>query len=214
MAKRTLPAAAELDPLPFSWEAGAPLVRVYLDRRGPLGFNPAEVSRRFRPIFDAAGQVVPTAYAGENAETALAEGLLRGVDAIEADRRPRLYRKEVRDVRLAGILPTRDLTLAQLNGPGLTGLGTSRGRLIEAPAPEHPHTAQWAQAIYDCPVAFDGLLWTSRQNDDGRAVILWQGRVDPERDLDLDGEPIEFDSEPGLDLVREACLRAGVAFEG
>jgi hypothetical protein len=213
VSKRTVPAAAELDPLPFSWEAGAPLVRVYLDGRGPLGFNPTEASQRFRPIFHA-GKAVPTAYAGEDAETALAEGLLRGADAIEADRKPRLYRKEVRDVRLASVIPTRDLTLAQLNGPGLTRLGIGRKRLIEVPAPEYPHTAEWAQAIYDCPVAFDGLLWTSRQNDNGAAVILWEGRVDPERDLDLDGKPLELDSEPGLDLVREACLRANVAFEG
>jgi RES domain len=209
-----VPAAADVAPLPITWDADRPLARLYSARYGPVGFNPTDASQRFRPIRDDHGKVVPTSYAGEDAETALAEGLLRGVDAIEADERPRLYRKEVRDIRLAAIVPTRELKFAQLNGPGLVKLGVSRKKLIEVPAPEYPYTAEWAQAIYDCPVAFDGLLWTSHQNDSAAAVHLWEGRVDPAEDLRLVGEPLALDSEPGLDLVREACLRAGVDFAG
>ncbi|HEY2056578.1 MAG TPA: RES domain-containing protein [Solirubrobacterales bacterium] len=208
-----VPSTGDLDPLPITWGASEPLARLYSARYGPLGFNPTETSQRFRPIHDR-GQVVPTAFAGENAETALAEGLLRGVDAIEEDKKPRLYRREVDDIRLAAIVPRRDLLFAQLNGPGLTKLGTSRKKLIEVPAPEYPYTAQWAQAIYDCAASFDGLLWTSHQNDNAAAVILWQGRVDPVEDLSLVGEPLALDSEPGMDLVREACRRAGVDFAG
>jgi hypothetical protein len=213
MASPPVPAAAELDPLTAIWPAGKPLIRIYPADYGPLGFNPTTASARFRPIFDA-GAVVPTAYAGSDAETALAEGLLRGVDAIEAERKPRLFRKQVRDKRLAQIVASRELALARLNGSGLTKLGISRKQLIEIPAPDYPYTAGWAQAIYDCPTRFDGLLWTSHQNDSGSAVILWQGRVDPASELEEDGQPLALDNEPGLDLVREACLRAGIDFEG
>jgi hypothetical protein len=209
-----VPLAAEVDPLSITWDADRPLARLYSARYGPLGFNPTGTSQRFRPIHDGDGKVVPTAYAGEDVETALAEGLLRGVDAIEAARRPRLYRKDVRDIRLAAIAPTRALTLAQLNGPGLTKLGLSRRKLVEVPAPEYPYTAEWAQAIHDCPTAFDGLLWTSHQNDSAAAVILWEGRIEPSADLRLIDEPLALDSEPGLDVVREACLRAGIDFAG
>jgi hypothetical protein len=209
-----VPSAADVDPLQITWDAGRPMARLYNARHGPLGFNPTAASQRFRPIHDDEDRVVPTSYAGEDVETALAEGLLRGVDAIEADERPRLYRRDVRDIRLAAVAPTRALTFAQLNGPGLTKLGLSRKKLIEVPAPEYPHTAAWAQAIFDCPIAFDGLLWTSRQNDSAAAVVLWEGRIDPTADLRLIDEPLALDSEPGLDLVREACLRAGVDFAG
>lgn len=208
-----VPAAADLDPIQHTWPAGELLIRIYSARHDPLAFNPTEAAQRFRPIRDGK-RIVPTAYAGEDEETALAEGLLRGVDAIEADRRPRLYRKEVDDLRLAGLVPKRPLRFAQLNGPGLTRLGITRRKLIEVPAPEYPYTAEWAQAIFDCPAPFDGLLWTSRQNDNAAALLLWEGRVDPDEDLRLDGEPLALDSEPGLDLVREACLRAGVDFAG
>jgi RES domain len=208
-----VPAAADLDPLPHVWPAGKQLTRVYSAEFGPLGFNPSSAAGRFRPVLDG-GAVVPTVYAGVDPETALAEGLLRGVDAIEADLAPRLYQREVREKRLARMVATRDLTLARLNGPGLTRLGISRKRLIEVPAPAYPYTAEWAQALYDCAPRFDGLLWTSHQSDDGEAILLWEGRVDADADLEGDGDPLALDSEPGLDLVREACLRAGVHFEG
>lgn len=209
-----VPAAADLKLSIDRWPAGKPLVRLFHRDRGALGFNPTPVSSRFRPIHDRRGAVVPTAYAAADRETAFAEVLLRGVDAVAHDEWPRLYRKEVAGIEMAILLPKRELPLARLHGQGLSRLRVLRTELIDADPPDYPYTAEWAQAIYDCPTDVAGIAWTSRQNDSERAVVLWQGPVDPAADLEPVGDPVPLDREPGIDLVRQACVEAGFDFEG
>lgn len=207
------PPAAKLKPAVETWPAGKPLVRIYDKRWGPLGFNPGNASGRFRPIHDS-GKIVPTAYAAGDEETAFAEVLLRGVDAISESRKPRLYKKEVKDKEMVSLLPTREIQLARMHGPGLTRLKLLRSQLIDLFPSDYPYTAAWAQALYDCPVDLAGIVWTSRQNDSGRAIVLWQGPLDPEQDLEQDGDAIALDSDPGLELVRQAAATAGFVFSG
>jgi hypothetical protein len=213
-ARPAVPAAAQLQPTVEVWPAGKPLVRIYQRDFGPRGFNSTLGYARFRPVLDPAGEVVPTAYAGADAETAFAEVLLRGVDALSRGTQPRLYLRDVLAKDLVTLVLTRDLPLARLHGPPLTRLGLTRAQIIDADPPDYPYTAEWAQAIYDCPTEVAGIAWTSRQNDSERAAILWQGPVDPEADLEQLGEIVALDSEPGLDLVRQACVFSGFAFEG
>jgi hypothetical protein len=52
-------------------------------------------------------------------------------------------------------------------------------------------------------------VWASR-----RVVVLWEGPVEPEVDLEVEGDPRPLDSRAGLELVREAAVAAGFAFEG
>lgn len=207
------PPPAELEPVVEAWPVGKPLLRLYERRWGPFGFNPTDASGRFRPVYDS-GRVVPTAYAADDEETALAEVLLRGVDALSDGRPPRLYRKEVEGIEMVRLLPTREISLARMNGPGLTRLELLRTQLIDLYPPDYAYTAVWAQALYDCPADLAGISWTSRQNDSGRAVVLWQGPLAPEQDLKQDGDVIALDSEPGLELVRQAAVTAGFAFSG
>ena len=213
-ARPAVPPAADLDPAVEVWPAGKPLVRLYHRDHGPLGFNPTSSVSRFRPVHDRKGVVVPTAYAAADQETALAEVLLRGVDALAEDRWPRLYRKEVTGIEMATLLPKRDIPLARLHGQGLTRLRLLRSELVDATPPDYPYTAEWAQAIFDCPVKVDGIAWTSRQNDSERAMVLWQGPLDPTADFGQEGPTTALDSEPGIDFVRRACAYAGFDFEG
>jgi RES domain len=208
------PAPRGLRPALDPWPAGKPLVRLFHRDRGPLGFNPSSVSARFRPVHDRDGAVVPTAYAAADRETAFAESLLRGADFLARDERPRLYRKEVEGIEMVTLSPRRELPLARLHGQGLTRLRVLRSELIDVGPTDYPYTADWAQAIYDCPAKVAGIAWTSRQNDSERAVMLWQGPVDPAADLEQADDPVPLDREPGIDLVREACVDAGFDFEG
>jgi len=144
----------------------------------------------------------------------MAEVLLRGVDSLAQDEWPRLYRKEVAGVEMATLVSDRDIPLARLHGQGLTRLGVLRSELVDAEPLDYPYTAEWAQAIYDCPVDVAGIVWTSRQNDSERAVLLWEGPLDPAARLQEDGPITPLDSEPGIDLVRRACAYAGFDFEG
>jgi hypothetical protein len=194
--------------------AGSKLLRLYRRRFGPTAFNPsAEAPGRFRPVCED-GEVVPSAYLAGDRETALAEVLLRGVDALADGLQPRLYRHQVAELSIAEIEVTRELRLARLRGQGLTRLRLRRQDLIEVGPDDYPYTARWAQSLYESEERFDGIVWTSRQNDSGRAMMLWEGRVDPDRDLLATGEAAALDREPGLDLVRQAALAAGFTFEG
>jgi hypothetical protein len=191
-----------------------PIYRVYDRRFGPLGFNPSASSARFRPIQASDGSVVPTAYGAADAETALAETLLRGVDALAQGKPRQLLLDEVQGKELATLVPRRELQLARFRGQALHRYGLLREDVIECEAARYPYTAEWSQAVYDCPVALMGIAWTSRQSDADRAVILWEGALEPSRDLRLDDAPIALDAEPGLELVREACAYARFIFEG
>jgi len=196
-----------------TWEEGERLVRVYHRDHGAQGFNPTPSSARFRPVRNAEGDVIPTAYGAADVETALAETLLRGVDALAAESQRQLFVKEVTGIEMAVVVPKKEIVLARFRGQGLTRLKLRRSDVIDCEAIRYPYTAEWGQAVFDCPVDVGGIVWTSRQSDAERAVMLWEGPVDP-KDLVLDGPPVPLDSGRGLEMVRSACVLAGFDFEG
>jgi len=200
-------------PLTERWEAGRPIVHIYHRRWGPQGFNPTDAPGRFRPIRTRSGKIIPTAYGASDEETALAEGLLRGVEALEKGHRRRLYRKEVEGLSMVTLVPKVDLVLAKLHGPGLVRLEVTRPQLIDCRAAHYPYTAEWAQALYLCKIKLFGIVWTARQNDSGRALVLWKGLVRPKSHLRTAEPPTPLDKGKGLDLVRQACAYANIDFD-
>jgi RES domain len=207
-----VPQTASISPTIELLDAGATVVRVYQRPFGPLGFNDADAPARFRPIRNASGAIVPTAYGAHDEETAIAETVLRGVSALShGSPRRRLFRLEVEGLDMVRLRTTRALRLVRLHGLGLTLL---REHVIDTPESEYGYTAQWAQALYGHRSRPHGLVWTSRQNDTSRAFILWgETRVRQEW-LQLEGEPVALDREPGLEPFRKVCANAGVDFEG
>lgn len=213
-ARPEVPRAREIDPLIETLDVETTLVRVYQRVRGPLSFNPSRAVGRFRPVRASDGTVVPTAYFGADEETALAEGVLRGVTALERAARPRrLYRVEINGLAMCRVRLTRALRVARLHGAGLTRLGLLRRHVIDTEASDYPYTTAWAQALWGCRRRPAGIGWTSHQSDSARAYMLWEPRIAPGA-LELAGAEIALDREPGLDLVREGCVAAGVDFEG
>lgn len=189
-------------------------MRVFTASRGPTGFNPTASAGRFRPIFSGPPEnrvPIPTIYAAVDTETAIAEGLLRGVD--DGGARRQLFRAEVDGLALSGVLAVREPRLVRLLGAGLTRLRLLRAELIDSEREAYPWTARWAQALHDQVAAADGLVWTSRQNDSARAMILWGDRVDAGQ-LAGTGPVVALDRDPGLDLIRQAALDADITFEG
>lgn len=207
---RPEPLSSGLNPLLQTLDAGTALVRVHPAARGLLTFNPTPSEARFRPILRSGGTVVPTMYAATDVETAIAEGLLRTADAGAGRRR--LFRVQLDDLACGEVQLTRALALVRLHGPGLPRLGLKRGDIIDSDASAYPWTARWAQALHDDDSQPDGLIWTSRQNDSARALILWGDRVG-RGDLVSVRVSLRLDREPGLDLVRAACNDAGVELE-
>ncbi|MGI8728788.1 MAG: RES family NAD+ phosphorylase [Solirubrobacteraceae bacterium] len=209
-----VPRATECDPLIETIAAGTTLIRLYPRSRGPLGFNPAATPGRFRPVLDDRGSVVPTAYLATDVETAISEGVLRGVSRL-ADRGDtrRLYRFELDELEVVAISVRRPLRVVRLHGAGLSRLEVLREHVIDTPESDYPYTALWAKALYGTRTRPHGLCWTSRQSDSGRALMLWRTRLSSGA-LDADGPPLALDRDPGLDLVRGLCADAGVDFEG
>lgn len=208
------PGAAAIDPLIETLAAGTALVRVYRQAHGPLAFNATTTAGRFRPVRRPGGEVVPTAYLAADEETALAEGLLRGVSALAGGTWPRrLYRAEIEGLAMACLRVERPIRVARLHGLGLTRLGVLREHVVDCEEADYPYTAAWAQALWGARRRPAGIAWTSRQNDSARAYILWAPRVSA-GGLALEGPEIALDHEPGLDRVRRACAAAGVDFEG
>lgn len=209
-----IPPAGHIDPLIETFPAGSEFVQVFPRQRGALTFNGTDSDGRFRPVRSSQGSVVPTAYLASDKETALAEAVLRGVSALSDGQRPRrLYQAQLAGLSLTAVVLARPIRVARLHGAGLVRLGLRRADLIDCEEREYPYTAAWARALWGCPRRPAGIAWTSRQNDSGRALMLWQTRVHP-GSLTQKGAQIDLDRGPGLDRVRTACVAAGVDFEG
>lgn len=122
---------------------------------------------------------MPTLYAGTTVEVALMEVVLRDVPVPSAGFVMRLdARTDPR--RVAQLLPRRELRLADLSTLGLRRLGLQRPDVIDCNESAYPSTRALAQWIYaNCPAA-QGIAWTSRQDDKGQAIVLFEPRVAPD----------------------------------
>jgi hypothetical protein len=177
-----------------------------------LSFNPTDVPGRFRPL-SSPQLTIPTAYAAQDDETAIAERLLRSVDASVRSGPVRLLMRNVRGVALGYVACDRPLRLARLHGLGLQRLGLARSALIECGANRYAWTARWAQALHDADNRLDGLVWSARQNDGSLAVMLFGDRVET-HGLRQIAQPIPLERGRGLRRLIEVCETAGVELPG
>jgi hypothetical protein len=77
------------------------------------------------------------------------------------------------------LLPTADFRLIDLSTVALHKLGVKRTQLIDTTKAHYPATRRWAQALYTQFPDAQGLRWTSRQDDQAHAVMLFGNRVSP-----------------------------------
>jgi RES domain len=194
------PDARTLDPLITIWPAGKNIKRCHASTFGATEFNPrARTPGRFRPI-RAGRRPIPTLYGADDAPGAISETVFHDVPVNSRYKRVRMTRFEA--VLLSTIAPKRDLCLARLHGHGFHRLGVSRAKLIESEADCYPQLASWGQALHDCPVDADGLLWRSRHYDDSYACVLFGDRVG-RRELDVVAPPLPLALGRGRELVEE-----------
>ncbi len=152
------------------------LHRVHLRRFAGNAFNPCRGGpTRFAPIRDAAGQCVPSLYAGSTLDAAVFETIFHDVPATARLKTVPLHAVEE---RVHSVLETRrDIRLAALRAPDLLRWGVNRRDLIESEASSYAGTAAWAAAIHRCFPDIDGLVWTSRQCDPDSAYLFFGDRV-------------------------------------
>lgn len=135
-------------------------------------FNPGlgEVTR-FAPMRSADGSTVPTMYVGASRRGALFETFLHDQmpgSVVDSAR----WREHV----LTALRLDVDLEVISLHGRGLRSLGLHAADLTHTYPSGYPLATRWAAWLYEHTTAA-GLAWTSHQDDDERAYVLWGDRL-------------------------------------
>lgn len=120
--------------------------------------------------------VVPTLYAGTTLDCALMETVFHDVPFVAG---PKMWSKAT---HVAGkvwsqLTLSRNLALIDLSAVPLHKLGISRKDLIECDGTQYPETRAWALALHDQYPNAEGLMWTSRQADPARSLVLFEDRI-------------------------------------
>jgi RES domain len=183
--------------------AGTQLWRVHGAVREPDVFNPClGKPTRFAPLRDAAGACIPTLYAGRTSEAAAFETIFRDLPPLPLPRQ--VFTSEIDGTAMAELRTSRPLRLAPLFNQDLALVGQSRQTMIECHGlTAYAETARWAEAIHRDLPHLDGLLWTSRQQDEAHAMLLFGTRVG-RADLEIvSTEPL--DRGPGRQWVSDTA---------
>jgi len=182
------------------------MVRCHHTSQERAGFSFGRIGR-FRPV-EVGGRIVPTLYAADSEDGALAERVFRDLPPSGFPGR-HLARSDLSGLCLSRLTPREDLRLGELLGQGPAALGAFPGQLTRAPTRFYGVTGQWAKAIRWGTPGCQGLVWMSRQHDAARALMLWFDRVGGNV-LQAVGPPEPIDSGDGLQRVEAFARRAGI----
>ncbi|MBL6459359.1 RES domain-containing protein [Belnapia sp. T6] len=183
---------------------GTPLWRVHSALRLGNVFNPCMGDHsRFSPLYDVAGECIPTLYAGRTREAAAFETIFRNLPLLPLPRQ--VFARRITGSALSELRPRRTFRLAALYNAELALVGQSRLTMIESHGTAaYRETARWAEAIHRDLPDFDGLIWTSRQQDEVQAMLLYGTRITP---ADLEVVATEtLDTGPGRQWVSDMAI--------
>jgi hypothetical protein len=179
----------------ITWPAGQLIYRVHDAACRSRQFNPTRGSARFSPIATRSGKAIATLYGGGTFECAVMETVFHDVPYAPGFK---TYDKDkLTGKRVSVISPSRALQLINLAAVPLRKLGITRKHLIESDAVDYPLTRPWAVALHEQFPQADGLYWVSRQDDEGRSLMLFGDRLKPV-DLDEIVAPDEIVGNPAL----------------
>lgn len=200
-----------LDPSKITMIDLAPplLWRLYPRRYGVDGFNGTALgSARFSPL-EVAGAIVPTVYAGSTLDVALMETVWH--DAPIPSHGFHLVLKEAAEPRRVGSFkPSAALRLIDLTTVGLRRLGLTSSDVIDANQVDYPITRQLGSWLYENRPDAQGICWISRQNDEGRALVLFEPRLGSVK-LAVHTEDEPFTDGPHLDALLTLAERMGAS---
>lgn len=160
---------------------GGRLVRIHRTRFEATAFNPIVATHSLEGgRFDSTpSDPYAYLYAGDDAETAISEKLLRDLPAVSHGARI-LPEAAIKDLRLAEIEVTRDLELVTLrSGTDLGAIGQDTW-LTSTPASEYSLTRHWASAIRDWAPWACGLTWQSHREPAGFSYVFFDDRCGPD----------------------------------
>jgi len=159
-----------------TWLASTKIHRIHPEVYGADQFNPGpNGNARFSPISGAGGISIPTIYGGTTFECAAMETVFH--DVPHAPGLKSVAKRKLRGHQHSQLVPSSNLTLADLSSTALRKLGIPRADLIDSEKDVYPQTRLWAEAIHEqCPDVH-GLEWVSKQDDKASAIILFGDRL-------------------------------------
>jgi hypothetical protein len=188
---------------------GTRLHRIHSAEYGPGEFNPGTFGNaRFSPIQTVDGDPIPTMYAGENFDCAAMETVFHDVPITPGLKTLDLakFSGQVHSVLEA----QDDLKLLDLRTKSLRKIGLQRKDLIDTEKDDYPRTRAIGAALHHQRKDAQGLLWTSRQDDSAKAVVLFGDRLGMDV-LVAAGIPRDLDSNvEAYDALVELADRIGV----
>lgn len=138
------------------------------------GFAKGWGDTRFAPIKQGDGTWVHTYYAASNIKCALNESVLHDVPCGG-----QYYMARLADEgrHLAKIAFDRPINVVSFHSNHLPLLGLSRELLIDSEASAYAQTRPWAEAAFQQRPDAEGVGYTSKRNDTGRCVMLFEQRL-------------------------------------
>jgi len=162
----------------IEWGKGVTLFRVHRAVYSPTQFNPSKAGdARFSPLILPTGEVVPTLYAGTTLDCALMETVFHDVPfapGLKTVSKKTIVHGQMRSSMRA----VRDLSLIDLRSIALRRLGLTRRELIKTEAAQYPVTRSYALRLYEQLPSAEGMIWTSRQDDQSQALVLFETRLE------------------------------------
>lgn len=155
------------------------LWRVYAKHFGALGYNgTGKGNARFSPIRDSAGMIVPTLYAGTSPAVALMETVLHDAPWPSGRFILTMPPPTEESRHMACLINVRTLQLADFSSLGLRRLGLRKSQVIESDKAHYPTSRDIAEWVYACRPDLQGIVWSSRQDDRGLAMVLFEPRLE------------------------------------
>ncbi|WP_446743515.1 RES family NAD+ phosphorylase [Silvibacterium acidisoli] len=174
------PPAGKLNATLIPWGKGRTVFRVHRSIYKADQFNDSHKGdARFSPLMDAGRKaVIPTLYAGTTLDCALMESIFHDVP-YRAGLKTVSKAKHVEGAICSSLHLTADLQLVDLSSVALHKLGVAPADLTQTEAAYYAASREWALALYEQNPTAQGFIWTSRRDDDAKAILLFGNRVMP-----------------------------------
>jgi hypothetical protein len=175
------PPAGRLNATLIPWGKGRTVFRVHRSIYKADQFNDSRNGdARFSPLMDTKrGAVIATLYAGTTLDCALMESVFHDVP-YQPGLKTVSKSKYVEGAICSTLGLTGDLQLVDLSSVSLHKLGVAPADLTHTEAACYPASREWALALYEQNPTAQGFIWTSRRDDDAKAILLFGSRVGQE----------------------------------
>lgn len=173
-------------------------------------FNPGVGDpTRFAPFNDATGTSIPTMHVGLSRRGALFETFLH-------DQMPKSVIDSAKwsEHVLTALTLNVDVEMVSLHGAGLRSLALYATDITHTYPSQYLRSTRWAAWLHQHSTAA-GLTWTSHQDDDERAYVLWgdrlsAGALTPESAGTGGTAPLPIGFGAGLDWARAVAASVRV----